>query len=74
MLLFWNVRDGWVKFSMLILTSIGVCTLLFLLAGNDQISEALRLLIIDEMNWLQESCGPALETIVTRTIRQVGMF
>ncbi|XP_021940877.1 activating signal cointegrator 1 complex subunit 3-like isoform X3 [Zootermopsis nevadensis] len=35
--------------------------------GNDQMLEVVRLLIIDEMNWLQESCGPALETIVTRT-------
>lgn len=59
---------------MLFLTSIDVYTDIFPPTGNDQMLEVVRLLIIDEMNWLQESCGPALETIVTRTTRRVGIF
>jgi hypothetical protein len=43
------------------------------LAGNDQISEFVRLLVIDEMMWLQEVCGPALETVVASITRQVSI-
>jgi len=42
------------------------------LVGGDHVWELLKLLVVDEMNCLQEFCGPALESVVTRITRQVG--
>jgi hypothetical protein len=34
--------------------------------------ELLKLLVVDEINCLQEFCGPALESVVAGITRQVG--
>ncbi|XP_069686296.1 activating signal cointegrator 1 complex subunit 3-like isoform X2 [Periplaneta americana] len=59
------------KSAQIVVTTVSVWSRLTCTVGSDQILENLRLLVIDEMSWLQESIGPALETIVTRCTRQV---
>lgn len=45
-----------------------------LFAGDTQLSQLVKLLIIDEVHLLHGDRGPVLETLVARTLRMVRGF
>jgi replicative superfamily II helicase len=42
--------------------------------GDTELSEKVRLLIIDEVHLLHDDRGPVIETIVARTLRMVSWW